>query len=81
MSVAIRPALTDDDLTMSAGVLDRLDHALAALSLAEAGARLLDVPAAASWRERAQEQYDAAERAGATEAALTALLREHGQVA
>ena len=80
MSVAIRPALTDDDLTMSAGVLDRLDHALAALALAEAGARLLDLPAAPSWRERAQEHYDAAERAGATGADLLGLLREHGQV-
>ena len=64
----------------TAGALDRFDHAVAALALAEAGARLLDVPAAASWRERAQEQYDAAIRAGVTEVELLALLREHGQV-
>ena len=65
---------------MSAGALAGLDHALAALALAEAGARLLDLPAAPSWRERAQQQYDAAERAGVSDAELTALLREHGQV-
>ncbi|MEJ7787667.1 MAG: hypothetical protein WKF96_22920 [Solirubrobacteraceae bacterium] len=72
---------TDTTEPLIPPALDRLDFALAALALAEAGARLLGQPLAPSWRARAEERFDAAERAGATEAALTALLREHGQVA
>jgi hypothetical protein len=67
----------------AAGALDRFDYALTAgaLARAEAGARLLGQSAAPSWRARAEERFDAAERAGVTEAELTALLREHGQAA
>ncbi|MGI8623100.1 MAG: hypothetical protein ACR2NB_06360 [Solirubrobacteraceae bacterium] len=72
---------TDTTEHLIPGALNRLDYALAALALAEAGARLLGQPAASSWRARAEERFDAAERAGVTEAELTALLREHEQVA
>lgn len=65
----------------AAVALDRFDYALAALALAEAGARLLGQPAASSWRARAEERFDAAERAGVTEAELTRVLGKHGQVA